>query len=165
MKIIADYMQIQMEDVEGGFDAATMISARLSRFKDAADLLTVARLLPALAEALRIIAPGTDFTALIRLAESTTEASVRAMNLSKVSAQLAGVKEGTSGMEPYHVELLAGLRDKSEVINFFRREEKDFSARLDLIRQNLQGNVVHMGVMNAVDVTHNILSQVWLLVS
>ena len=161
MNIIADYMQIKEGGVDGGFDAATMINARLTRFKDAADLLTVARRLPAMAEALSIIAPrqGTDFTALARLATETTESSVRAMKLSAVSAKLAHVKEVTNGLEPYHVEMLAGLRDKSEVVNFLRREAKDFSARLDLIRQNLQGNVVHMGVMNDLDVTHNILSR------
>lgn len=159
MRIIAEFLQIQMGDVEGGFNDA-MIDARLKRFKDAADLLTVARLLPAMEEALRVLSPDGDFGVLRRLAETTTEASVRAMTLSGVSAHLESVRAVTCGMQAFHVELLAGLRDKSEVVTFLKTEALDFRARLSLIQQNLQGNVVHMGVMNDLDVTHSILSQV-----
>jgi hypothetical protein len=86
--------------------------------------------------------------------------AVRAMNLSQVSDELARVREATCGMEAYHVELLAGLRDKSEVVKFLQGEVQDFRARLALIQQNLQGNVVHMGILNDLSTTHSILCQV-----
>lgn len=150
MRIIADFLQIQVGDVEGGIDA-TMIDARLKRFKDAADLLTVARLLPAMAEALHVLVPEADFSALRHLSDATTEVSVRAMNLSRVSEQLLRVKEVTKGMEPFHVELLAGLRDKSEVVAFLKTEAVDFRPRLALIQQNLQVGVVP----NSAALTHS----------
>ena len=145
MRIIAEFLQIQVGDVEGGIDA-TMIDARLKRFKDAADLLTVARLLPAMAEALHVLVPEADFSALRHLSDATTEVIVRAMNLSKVSEQLDRVKLVTTGMEPFHVELLAGLRDKSEVIAFLKAEAVDFKPRLALIQQNLQVGRQHIAL-------------------
>jgi hypothetical protein len=49
------------------------MAKRLTRFKDAADLLTVARQLPAMEQALRILAPHADFGGLRKLAERMTE--------------------------------------------------------------------------------------------